>query len=616
MIEIINLLISDPGDPGSSRHQSPLLTEDEWDRALKRTGFSGANIKLQDEAGYMHTFSTIIATAVEDDPSPPESLRSIIITGDYSLLKTETANAYEESRRDLGHPPRSCEVVPLRDMPSHELQDTLCIFLLELENPFLDDMSEDEFKTLKYVLRSARNVLWLTGGTNTLQSRPAFGLITGLGRSINSEYGNVKFVELAIEGCPSGIATARFIDQVYKEMLIAGDQMETEYVAKGGRLLIPRIQEHTQLNDFINTRTGVQQSKRTHLREFNERALRLIVSSPGLLDSLEFEDDLAFDEPLKSDEVEICVKAVGVNFKDVMIAMGQLPANSVGCECSGIITRVGGAAATMFQQGDRICCMLDGAYRNRARLSAFTAAKIPDAMTFEVAAAIPVVFCTVLYSLFHVAHLTAGESILIHTGAGGVGQAAIQLAKIKSANIFVTVGEEDKRRLVNEYYDIPYSHIFVGRNREFVKDIRVLLPHGIDVVLNSRTGPGRQASLECLATCGRFVELGKADIETNASLPLSHFSRNLSFTSVDLTTLPNKLVGQLLIGVMGMFIKEEVTVPKPLHVRSVSELELALRYLQTGRNVGKMVITMNDDDLIPVCRVDLDLRTEIYLAYQ
>lgn len=156
------------------------------------------------------------------------------------------------------------------------------------------------------------------------------------------------------------------------------------------------------------------------------------------------------------------MKAVGVSFKDVMIAMGQLPSDSIGLECSGVVTKVGETAASSFQPGDRVCGLAQGAYRTHARIFDSAAAQIPVGVRFEIAAAIPLVFCTAYHSLLNVAHLSEGESVLISSGAGGVGQAAIQIAQLQGADVFVTVGGEDKRRLLVENYGIPYVGIYGG----------------------------------------------------------------------------------------------------------------------------------------------------------
>lgn len=179
------------------------------------------------------------------------------------------------------------------------------------------------------------------------------------------------------------------------------------------------------------------------------------------------------------------VKAVGANFKDLMIAMGQLPSGSIGLECSGMVTKVGGMAGSCFKPGDRVCGLSQGAFSTHVRMWASCAAQIPEGVSFEAAAAIPLVFCTAYYSLTSLAHLSKGESVLIHSGAGGVGQAVIQIAKMQGAEIFTTVGEEEKRQLLTELYAVPYNQIFVGRGDHLLQQARAIRPGGFNVILNS-----------------------------------------------------------------------------------------------------------------------------------
>ena len=605
------------GDHAQNRYWSPLLSDKDWHAALERNNFSGADITLRDEDGPMHTFSTIIATALTDRTAVAENLRTVIITSGASYVQDEIAASFKKTQELYNRSGCSYEIVPYCGLNLQDTRPTICIFLLELDRSVFNDLSENMFHFLKDVFRSSSSVLWLRGGDGNDANNPDFGLVSGLGRSINSENSHLQFVELAVEGLTASAEIASFINQVYQEIISSpAGTVETEYRSRDGKLFIPRVQEDIHLNSFIHTKTGIKKASARRLNEDFGRALQLTVNSPGLLDSLQFVDDLSIDEPLEPDEIEINVKSIGVNFKDIMIAMGQLPSGTIGCECSGVVTRVGDEAASTFGPGDRICCLIDGAYKTHARTYARAAAKIPDGMTFDTAAAIPLIFCTAYYSLVHLANLTYGDSILIHSGAGGVGQAAIQIAQIKGANIYVTVGEDHKRQLLTETYNIPGDHVFIGRDQEFANKIRNSLPNGFDVILNSRPGKAMQASLERLAPFGRFIEIGKVDIEANEKLPLSNFARNISFSSVDLTAVLNTskaLTGRLMTAVMKLFAEKQIRIPHPLNSWSVSKLEQAFRYLQSGKNVGKTVITMREDDLVPVSHFRLSFSEQAVL---
>ncbi|KAH3970822.1 hypothetical protein HBI56_188080 [Parastagonospora nodorum] len=215
-------------------------------------------------------------------------------------------------------------------------------------------------------------------------------------------------------------------------------------------------------------------------------------------------------------------------------------------------------------------------------------------MLFDVAAAIPAVYYTAICSLDHIAHFKQGESILIHAGAGGVGQAAIQLTKIRGAKVFVTVGNESKRQLLKETYRLTDSQIFYSRNNTFAEDIRNATDgRGVDVVLNSLAGELLKETWDCIAPFGRFVDIGKADIIANNVLPMGPFDCNVTFSAVDLVVVHEQakpLMKTIMQDVLRLFEKHpHLHEPKPLHIFAPSRIEEAMRYLQGGKNTASAI---------------------------
>ncbi|CAG8974817.1 hypothetical protein HYALB_00000431 [Hymenoscyphus albidus] len=273
------------------------------------------------------------------------------------------------------------------------------------------------------------------------------------------------------------------------------------------------------------------------------------------------------------DEVEIAVKAVGVNFRDILIALGQLPEHTLGSECAGIVTRVGDAVKGQFKIGDRVVCAMKGAYRT------------------------------------YVAHIQKGESVLIHAGAGGFGQASIQLAKMSGAVIYVTVSTRVKKRLLMDLYDIPEDNFFSSRTLALKDGImKQTGGRGVDVVINSLTGDALRYSWECLAPFGRFIEVGKRDIlapsvSALGGLPMSPFSKNVTFASVDLILICQMrpdLYKDFITSVIDLAKSEKITTPQPLTVYKVSKAEDAFRLMQSGKHSGKLVLEFDDNDRVRV----------------
>ena len=179
--------------------------------------------------------------------------------------------------------------------------------------------------------------------------------------------------------------------------------------------------------------------------------------------------------------------AMGLNFKDVLVALGQIE-DSMGGECSGIVADVG-SEVTRLKVGDRVCALPRNPYSTSVICNSSVVKRIPEEMSFATAASIPVIFCTAYHSLVNVARLYHGQSILIHAAAGGVGQAAIMLAQILGAEVFAAVGSNRKKEFLKETYGLTDDHIFSSRNSAFGKHIRnATSDNSVNVVLNSLDG--------------------------------------------------------------------------------------------------------------------------------
>jgi NADPH:quinone reductase-like Zn-dependent oxidoreductase len=370
--------------------------------------------------------------------------------------------------------------------------------------------------------------------------------------------------------------------------------------------MIPRIYED---NIKTETLTMDQQPLTSHLQPFGQlgRDSRLVARIPGMLDSLTFADNTDTVDELPDGYVEIAPKAFGLNFRDVMVAMGQLQTKVMGFECSGVVTRLGPnvPADTALAIGDRVCALLRGHWATHTQVHWTSVAKIPAAMSFEIAAAIPIVYITAYYSLYHLANIQKGETILIHSAAGGVGQAAIQFAQLAGAEIFATVGSIEKEDLIVSQYGIPRENIFSSRDTSFAQHIRQRTNgNGVDVVLNSLAGDLLHETWTCVAPFGRFVEIGKRDFEQNNSLQMSPFVRAASFFAVDLFqlgALKLHVTAGAFQAVMKYFEAGQIKPLAPISTYPISQMEKAFRIMQAGKHLGKIVIVPHAHDLVKVC---------------
>ena len=225
-------------------------------------------------------------------------------------------------------------------------------------------------------------------------------------------------------------------------------------------------------------------------------------------------------------------------------------------------------------------------------------------MSFTTAASLPVVFATAIYALRDVARLSEGESVLIHAAAGGVGQAAIQIAQNIGAIVFVTVGSTQKQEFLMRTFDIPRSRIFSSRDTSFGEGLlRVTHDRGVDVVLNSVAGEALRVTWDCLAPFGRFVEIGKRDLVQNNRLEMQKFLDGVSFSAVDIGLLAKMKRNQfrmLLDDVIEMFRLEKIRAVSPIVTYPISKVQEALRTMQMGKHMGKIVINPQIEDVVQV----------------
>ena len=595
------------------RRWGPLLSDDLWHEALLRNGFSGTDMCLRDYDHSRHTFSVMSSTASSATAPPVAQTKTHIVVTAGSSLQNSVAQRIQGEM--LVKPSSACEVISTEELGVADFEQSFCIFLPELESPFLHGIQSLAFSNLKRMLGAANGLLWLAHDGGQATQKPEMGLVTGFGRSVCSERGSPSFITLALESVSS---TTKIVEHILKVLRIREnnpcESHESEYMERDGLLCVNRVVEANALNDKVYSAVARREPESRKFSEKPERALELTISSPGLLNTLCFIDDTNQDL-LAPTEVEIAVRAVGINFKNVLVALGQIPDKSLGQECAGVITRVGeNVNPAVWKKGDRVCAITHGAFKTYARSHISAMFKIPDRMSFSTAAAIPVAYCTAYYALHHLAGLAEGETVLVHAAAGGVGQVAIQIAKMKKAEIYATVGTDEKKNLLIDMYGVPENHIFSSRNLSFVQGVkRMTDKRGVDVVLNSLAGESLQQSLECVAPLGRFIEIGKKDMYLRDKLPLLPFLQNITFASVDLGVVAERarpLMAELMAETSKLVTENGLKPPRPLHLFRSSEIEKAFRFLQNGRNAGKAVIEIREEDVVPVSNA----LTAYYLA--
>lgn len=372
-----------------------------------------------------------------------------------------------------------------------------------------------------------------------------------------------------------------------------------DVVRLGNELLQPDGANEIMLTDQSRYVLIMKENEEKHtFNKIEAKRFRLDFHAPGQLHNLVWLSQEA--SSIKRDEIEIEVRATGLNFRDVMYLMGLLPDEalengfagaSLGLEFAGVVINVGSDVETIHM-GDKVMGFGSSCFSSHITTHEGAVAKMPEHWSFESAATVPTVFFTVYYSLRHLADLQPNERVLIHGGAGGVGIAAIQLAKYLGAEVFATAGSDEKRAFVEL---LGADHVFDSRSLSFADEILIATNgEGVDVVLNSLAGEAIRRNLSILKPFGRFLELGKRDFFENTPIGLRPFRNNISYFGIDadqiLTGRP-QLVARLFSEVMELFYNG-VLAPLPCRIFKADHVVDAFRFMQQSRHIGKVVVSL------------------------
>ncbi|GFF60843.1 lovastatin nonaketide synthase [Aspergillus udagawae] len=563
----------------------PYVNPEKWHDELVRAGFMGADVvRLDSEAPYQLNASIIAR------PSP-----RLPIKGEIGLLYQGEVSSWAKGLGCLllssGY---VVKWVTLDESPT--VLDFIC--LLDLEKPFFDNLSPAKFHQFQRFAShfTKGRSLWLMRSVQLVESDPdpARALTLGVMRTMRQELARGPST-VEIEHLEDA-AMHRVID-IFEKVKTYDDNKspdpDHEFVLKHNDVHVGRLQ-WSSLDEVI-------------ISAPETASLILDIGSHGMLDTLKW--SLGGRGPMIAEgDVEVDIKYVGLNFKDIMVSMGLMGDTSeMGLEGSGIVRAVG-CSVTTLQAGDRVLFAGKGLMATRKVMPGGSCIKIPKDLSLEDAAGVPCVFTTVLYSLMHVGQLRKGQSVLIHSACGGVGLAAIQVCQMIGAEIFATVGSNEKKNHLIDNLQIPEDHIFDSRSPSFELNVmRMTDTKGVDIVLNSLSGELLHASWRCVAPFGKMIELGKRDFLGHGKLDMDLFEGNRTFVGVDLSQIVDKSPERLcdMIDDCLQFFKDGKLRPiRPVTTYEATDVVKAFRLMQSGRHMGKIVIRMPvDPSTISVSRI-------------
>jgi acyl transferase domain-containing protein/NAD(P)-dependent dehydrogenase (short-subunit alcohol dehydrogenase family)/aryl carrier-like protein len=465
------------------------------------------------------------------------------------------------------------------------LQDLRCLSAINLVQAIKS--AEGGYKPRLHLVTSGA----LAGPADTAPIDPAQAPLWGFGRVLANEHPDLAPHLVDLHAPLNATLAAHLADELLRA------DAETEVLLTAGQRFVNRMQPATATQLAALAAPAADDT---------ESPFRLDLAAQGGIDSLYLR---AIETPVPGPgQVALRVHAAGLNFRDVLWAMGMLPEEAVengfagatiGMECAGEVVSLGEGVADLAV-GDRVVAFAASTFASHVVTEAGAVARLPTGLGFAEAATIPTTFLTAYYALDHLARLRPGESVLIHGAAGGVGLAALQIAKLRGAIVFASAGSAEKRRVLQL---LGADHVLNSRSLEFADEImKITFGQGVDVVLNSLAGEAITKNLQILRPFGRFLEIGKRDLYANSRIGLRPFRNNLSYFGIDADTLlieRPELACEVFRQVMALFAAGALH-PLPVTQVPVTRAAEAFRLMQQSRHIGKIVLTMAPD--APIAR--------------
>jgi acyl transferase domain-containing protein/NADPH:quinone reductase-like Zn-dependent oxidoreductase len=415
---------------------------------------------------------------------------------------------------------------------------------------------------------------------------PDQAALSGIVRTFRAEYPGIA---VYLFDLPHGNAAARESHFESGQSTDAGAGMAAEEAKQIAQWLAARSAAILAKSEEIALRNGrLYHPRLAAYRE--ERAATgervLVIQTPGLLESLH-QVPVYTPEP-EPDEVQIGCFAHGLNFRDVLTAIGSYAgaSASLGGECAGVVIRAGNRSG--IATGAQVIAFAPKSLRTTVNVRAAYVVPKPATMSFAEAATIPVAFLTAHYAFSRLARLQPGETVLIHSAAGGLGQAAVQLALMQGATVIATAGNPEKRAYLHAQ---GIAEVFDSRSDRFADDVlHATGGQGVDVVLNALSGEKIAAGFRALRQGGSFLEAGKRDIWTPNQA--AQVRPDVNYQVFDLGEVAEQvppLVAAMWQELLPAFVEGRLS-PLPHEIYPIAESKDAFRYMASGKHTGKLIL--------------------------
>ena len=599
-------------DSYRSPSDGPLLTKGLWHDLFKANGFSGVEGLVDDYPGQPeHTFSAMWSTK-RDSEGAIRKQKSDASATVYHCFPKEDASFTETVSKDLAHQLDCRPTIKqlLRD-DSHETT-AMCVVLDSPQRSILSNLSSAMFYFIKDLLMHASNLLWVLPD----KSHPDASIVRGVLRSLRLEASTSSLVLLE---APFNTSGAGAIARVAKHIMWDPNSTvhdEQEYSLLDDIIHVPRLQLIEAPKETFLAEAGKSVKKEQNIWA-EDNAIEMTLDNVGSPESLHFRHSDILDTELGAEEIIVRVVAVGVNFRDLLLVLGSLSWHAPGLEGAGVVARVG-SRVNDLHVGDRVFYIVhEAGMANFVRIPSLRAHKLPDRLNMVDAASLPIAYSTAIMSIKENGRLRQGQTVLVHSASGAVGQACIMIAQQIGARIFATAGSAEKREFVAQTFGIPATRIFSSRTSEF-KDaiLQATDGRGVDLAVNSLSGVLLQQTWDLVAENGTFIEIGKKDLLENNYLPMRNFDKNVTFSAIDLrriaTTRQDAVKGWL-SSIVHLIEGQKIMPIRPVTRVPISDVKTGLRKLQSGQNIGKIVVTVGNETVMVERPSPLKARSESLL---
>ena len=588
------------------RTEGPFMNLQTWEKRLHKSGFSGPDLVLDDYHAPHNTTSVLVSSRVETSEARMTDQSAKKEAGLIYLLHEAHGQPplLGQLAAEFERCGATCKAFPIH-MAIEAVPPSARIIACLNSNSDLFDSDERRLQCFQH-LALCQSMIWLTPGGIVKGQNPRGAFMTGLLRVIATENPAGRFLSINIEGDSFedlGDDLVRHI--VSNEFALQAERrgegcIDSEFAWQDGCMWVSRVVPDIGLGEFSeNFKTPARLGTRM-LAIDKQGPIRANFESTGILNSLYFQPYTELLQPIRDGYIIVEVAAMGLNWRDIAIATGRsiLSSSNLSSEYAGVVTKVGPNVAGLFV-GDRVYGLGKGQFGNHEMVPAALAQKLRPTDEFVEAATMPLVFMSAIYVFEHLVQLKKGDKVLIQSASGGLGLAAIQIARNQGAEVYATVGTPDKISFLNDFLDIPLDHIFPSRDPEsLTRFARGAGNGGFDVILSTvAEGDSLYQSLKALAPMGHLIDVGRVDVLRSKQLGLELFQKNASFSSFDLNRVVDnntELGSQLMKTVNEHYQTGRITPISPLNVFDISALDQALSSFSQGTHIGKLVVSFQN----------------------